>query len=233
MRTRLTRVASAWRRLGPIGFGRRVLELAKDRLRRKPRWEAVWVWYELDLTRSERPRPPLPEGLELRRGQERDLPLLDELPREVWTTPMTRELAAHLLAEGAVLWLLTMGEQVAFCCWTFAGRAPLYGARGGRLHLPPGVVCLEDQVTMPAFRGRGVAPAALSAIGDALASDGVRAVVARAHLGNTASHRVVQKLGWRAVARMQIVEQDWRTRIRVVFPRYDPEHRWLASLDRG
>jgi hypothetical protein len=32
---------------------------------------------------------------------------------------------------------------------------------------------------------------------------------------------------------MQIVERDWRTRIRVVFPDDEPDHRWLATLNRG
>jgi hypothetical protein len=40
-------------------------------------------------------------------------------------------------------------------------------------------------------------------------------------------------LGFREVARMQIVERDWRTRIRVGFPDGTPARPWLVALTRG
>ncbi len=52
-------------------------------------------------------------------------------------------------------------------------------ARGGWLSLPEGTVCLEDSVTSPDYRGRGVAPAAWSQIAAAAAEDGYATMVTK------------------------------------------------------
>ena len=191
------------------------------------------MWYELDLTSPQRPRPPLPEGFELRRAGPQDLPLLAEVPASPWVTPMTKELVTSRLADGATLWLVLQREELAYFCWSFRGVGPLYGAHGGRLTLPLDVVWPDDQLTSPAFRGQGIAPATLSAIGDAAAQEGARALVGRVHVPNGASRRMMERAGWRPMALMQVVERDWRKRVRVVFLDDVPAHPWLASLNRG
>lgn len=227
------RAAQLLRQHGPIEFGRRATRRAIEELKPLPRWEGVWVWYELDLTSPQRPRPPLQDGLELRRAGPQDLPLLAEVPASPWVTPMTEELVARRLAAGATLWLVLQGDELAYFCWSFRGQGPLYGARRDRLTLPPDVVWPDDQLTLPAFRGRRIAPATLSAIGDDAARSGARALVGRVHVPNTPSRRMMERAGWRPIALMQVVERDWRRRIRVVFLDDEPAHPWLASLHRG
>jgi GNAT superfamily N-acetyltransferase len=225
----VTRVADALRRHGPLEFTR----LALDRLKPAPRWANEWIWYQVDLHSPERPRRQLGEGLELRRGGPQDLPLLGQLPANPWVTPMSEHRAARRLADGGTLWLVFERDRLAFVSWVFRRHLPVYGARGGKLELPAGVACVDDSICLPGFRGRGIAPAFWSTIAEVLAQDGERALLRRVHVTNTSSRRAGEKLGFREVARMQVVERDWRKRIRVAFPDDNPEHRWLASLTRG
>ncbi len=223
------RTTSALRRHGLGGFGRRVLR----RLGPVPRWAAVWIWYELDLT-AVRPAPGAgSRDLELRRAGADDLGVLDRLPPDSWVSYMTRDIGARWIRDGGTLWLASIGGSPAMVCWTFTGQAPLHGARRGRVVLPADVVFVEDVLTWPAFRGRGVASSVLASIAADHALSGARTLVTRVQVPNVVSRRLFERLGFREVARMQIVKRDWRTRIRVAFPDGAPERPWLAALTRG
>jgi GNAT superfamily N-acetyltransferase len=154
-----------------------------------------YVWYVLDLT-GDRPCAQLPEGLELVRAAREQLPLLEELP----TTAPQEALAR--VDGGADLWLVLADGRPAFSCWIFHDRTPVPAARGGWLGVPADAASLEDSVTAPGFRGRGIAPAAWSGIADALAADGVARLLTIVPLANTPSRRAVEKAGFREFAVM-------------------------------
>jgi len=153
------------------------------------------VWYELDPRRS-RPRPELAKGLSLQPGGTADLHWLLELDTVSPADGLGR------LLTGNELWLVLDGDQVLFSCWIFRERTPAIAAPGGELRLPPGMVCLEDSVTAPAARGRGIAPAAWVAIFDHLEAGGVEQVITKVETANLPSRRAVAKAGFAEVAVM-------------------------------
>lgn len=153
------------------------------------------VWYDLDL-RAERPSRQLPAGLTVGRAAPADADLLEGLDA---ATPAR---ARELMARGGELWLVRSAEQAAFACWIFAGETPVAAARTGFLQLPPGIVCLEDSVTSPSFRGQGIAPAAWCAIADSLAERGLSLLLTKVATDNVPSRRAVEKAGFREAASM-------------------------------
>jgi RimJ/RimL family protein N-acetyltransferase len=223
----LDRVARGLRRHGVVGSAR----IGAAKLRPDPPYEAALIWYALDLA-SARPRRELGPGLELRRATEADVAMLEQLPRDPAVIPVDRDRALRRLREGAELWLVAEAERLAFACWIFRGETPVYGARGGVLSLPDGVVCLEDSHASPAFRGRGIAPGAWSGIADACAASGAGTMVTKVRVENAASRRAVEKAGFAAVAEMHVQRRGWRSRISVR-PSPGAGGEWLRSLERG
>jgi RimJ/RimL family protein N-acetyltransferase len=134
--------------------------------------------------------------------------------------------------EGAALWIVTEGDRLAFACWIFRDRTPVWAARGGALELPGDIGCLGDSHASPDFRGRGVAPAAWSGIADHYQGVGLRALMTKVAEDNQPSRRAVEKAGFRAAARMHVDKHGWTTRVQVELLDDDPSHRWLASLER-
>jgi GNAT superfamily N-acetyltransferase len=168
-------------------------------------WERAWrhlllseshVWYELDPAGA-RPKPPLAQGLTLRRAREPDLPLLDQLDT---ISPVE---ARVRIDEGNDLWLVLEGGRPLFSCWIFRGRTPAIAAPGNQLPLRMDTVCLEDCVTAAAARGRGIAPAAWAAIANVLADEGQHHVITKVGVDNAPSRRAVEKAGFEPVALMQ------------------------------
>lgn len=166
------------------------------------------VWYLLDLSRQ-RPAIGLPPGLDIARVGEDGLPLLEQIPTDA--LPEGR----RYLGASADLWIVRDGGRAVFSCWIFRDRTPALAARGGWLELPPGIVCLEGSVTSASHRGRGVAPKAWSAIADALAGEGVAAIVTKVEEANSPSRRAVEKAGFRAVASMGLVRIGPRSHVDV------------------
>jgi RimJ/RimL family protein N-acetyltransferase len=192
----------------------------------------VFVWYALDLG-GERPRRALGDGLVLRQGGEDDMWLLDQLPADQEVRTMTPWFVSEHLARGGDLWLVQEGGRAAFRCWVHRERLPMAEARGRGVDLPDDVVVLEDSISSPLFRGRGIAPAAWAGLADRYAAEGRRWMYTKVNEDNGPSRRAVEKAGFRDVARMQVVRRDVRTRIRVVTGDGAPEHRWLARFERG
>lgn len=177
------------------------------RLREKAYSREEHVWYALDL--RERPRPPMPRGLELRRLQPGQLGRLEELPNH----------AAHAIearqADDAELWAVLEAAEPAFACWIFPTRTPVAAARDGWLAVPEATVCLEHSVTSPAYRGRGVAPAAWAAVADHVGEAGSSAMITKVSSDNLPSRRAVEKAGFREVAAMRLARLGPRRRVRV------------------
>lgn len=183
------------------------------------------IWYGLDLGRH--PRLPLPVGLELLRAGPSDVELVERLPT------VSSHQAESRLAQGAELWLVVEDREPAFACWIFRHRTPVLAARGGWLTLPEGTVCLEDSVTSPDYRGRGVAPAAWSQIAGALDEGAYDAIITKVSEDNAPSRRAVEKAGFSEMASMRLARTGFRVKV-AVEPRGDEQlgHALAARLRR-
>jgi GNAT superfamily N-acetyltransferase len=203
--------------------------LAFEKVRRIGGYSAVSLWYELAL-QGDRPRRSLPHGLELSATGPDEIGLLEQIPVDPAVARLDAARARSRLDQGATLWVVTKGDQVAFACWTFLEAMPMQEARDGTLALPAGVVCLEDSVSSPAFRGQGIAPAAWGTIADRLAAGGYRAMVTKVGEENAASRRAVEKAGFREVARMHVGRRGRSSHLRMQIPPGSP-YAWLRSIE--
>jgi L-amino acid N-acyltransferase YncA len=204
-RTRpFTRLRNGLRRYGAIGAlreaGSRTIGLFYVR--------EAHHWYQLDLA-GERPRREIPEGFRLVCATENELPLLDTLP----TVKLTE--GERRLGEGASLWLVMEEDRAAFACWTFYGSMPVQAAKDGVLELPQAAAGLEDSVTSPGYRGRGLAPAAWSTISDRLLEQGYTALITKVAEENAPSRRAVEKAGFEDIALMRTMRTAARRRVEV------------------
>lgn len=168
-----------------------------------------WQWSEFDPSRT----MPLPEGFELVRASEVDLPALEQIGAGF-------DRASDFLAAGHRLWLVRNGDRVAFSAWTFLGSGPSNATRTGWLALPEGTFNQEDSNTHPDFRGQGLAGAAGRAIFAELNRDmGLTRRVTYILDRNAASRRSAAKGGWREfalvdVTKLGLLRRDagWRSR---------------------
>jgi ribosomal protein S18 acetylase RimI-like enzyme len=188
---------------GPLGVAR----IAWRRFRRLFTADEAHVWLALRLN-AERPRRELPDDMRLRRAQDADLALVEQLPDAAAAAVLRRE-----LRPGHELWIVPAGERVAFACWLHLEEAPVFAASGGSLRLPPGVCCLEDSATAPDFRGRGIAPAAWSALATVAEADGYSAIITKVEVDNEAAARALEKAGFFEIARMHLVRRWRHTRV--------------------
>lgn len=157
------------------------------------------LWYELDVQNGE-PRHELRDGLQLRHATEADIQAIGRLPEADSVPALRRGLAA-----GHELWVVTgYNGRPAFASWMHRGSTPVAAAADGWLELPPGVACLEDSVTAPELRGRGIAPAAWCAIAERIAAEGLSTLVMKIEADNSPSRRAVTKAGFREAAEMTL-----------------------------
>lgn len=212
---------------------RGTLQRARQRLLPGTSWHDDLVYYELDLTDPRRPRRELPPDLTFRRGTEADAGLLAQLPSDDNVTAMVPGVVHERLRRGALLWVVTDGERLAFSCWNFLGAGPLVGPRAGEHPLPDGVVMLEDSIASPHVRGRGVAPSAWTAVADHHAAAGRRTIVTKVALDNVAVRRALEKVGFAAVAHVRRSGPVWRLRVEVRSADGGRPDHWLTSLGRG
>jgi len=200
----LLRVARHVRRHGAAATAQRIMEQALRLVHVHERH----VWYVLPLG-AEYPHRSMPAGLELLQGISGDIPLLEQLDTVPEQTARTR------LSAGTELWLAREGPRAAFACWIFHGQAPVLAARKGWLELPAGMAVLEDSVTHPEFRGRGVAPAVWAAVADSLSATGVTHLVTKVDETNKPSQRAVEKAGFEVIATVDFLRVTAARRIRV------------------
>jgi len=212
------RLGAALRRHGVRGTARRL----GARARAAAHLEETHVWYALDIG-TELPRE-LPPGCELLRDRRGDVAAAGVLDSHSHETE-------GRLAAGGERWLVVDGGEAAFRCWIFPTRTPMIAARGGWLALPAQTACLEDSATAPTHRGRGIAPAAWSAIAGRLAEQPqVRTMITKVEEDNVASRRAVEKSGFREVGVMTLARTGPRTRVHVdAFPG-EPVAAALAEL---
>lgn len=201
-------VRGSLRRHGVAGTVWRAMVASGRTARQMPYLHERHVWYQLDPERG-RPRKELPGGFDLVRGGVDELPLLKQMQTVGYIEGLRR------LGSGADLWLIRNGGNVAFFCWILRHRVPVMAAPGGWLDLPADIVCLEDTVTAPPYRGRGLAPVAYSWIIDSLAQEGVRAIITKIEETNAPARRAVEKAGFRPVATMSLVRVGWMRHVAV------------------
>jgi hypothetical protein len=188
----IERGRASLRERGAFGAARHAGQRVRDRLY----WQETFIWYELRLDAPGVGDRELPDGLELVRATEQDLALASQTGKQP-------DQVVEALRSGHDLWLVREGEgRAAFSCWIYRGSAPQINAHGGWFDLPPGVVCLEDSVTNPDFRGRGVAPAAWSQLALLLAREGLEAMVTRVRDDNAPSRKACLKAGFEEIGTM-------------------------------
>jgi GNAT superfamily N-acetyltransferase len=155
------------------------------------------IWYQLDLN-AERPRRELVEGVRLVRAGAGDAHRVEDVGQFEGE-------ALKRLAGGNDLWLAVDDQdRTLFACWTFRSETPMLAAPHGRLPLPRGTACLEDSVTSPLARGKGIAPAAWTAIADILATEGFESMITKVTTDNVPSRKAVEKAGFREIAVMRM-----------------------------
>jgi GNAT superfamily N-acetyltransferase len=196
------------RHAGPVESLRRVgrsirLHGLRESFRRARAVGVPYWWHVLDLSEPIAQRP-LADGVELRCAGSEELALYEQL-----ADPNDLRLAPGWLADGNNLWLAVSGNDVAFACWIFPQRMPMGQARDGWLRLPEGVAFLENSVTSANFRGKGIAPAAWSAIAEALRGDGVRVLVTKVTEDNVVTQKSLAKVGFARAERDHPVVRDF------------------------
>ena len=202
------------RRRGVVSCVKQAFEHAKHQASRIPYLRERHVWYRLNLPFIA-PPPPLPEGMYLQQAGYDELPLLQQLET------VGRFEAECRLSAGADLWLIRDRAAAAACSfWIFWDRTPVLAASRGWLTLPEGTVCLEDSVTAPGYRGRGVAPAGWARAAAQLSKQGVSNIITKIEEQNAPSRRAVEKIGFCEMAVMDL-ERVWMIRHVEVNPRVD------------
>lgn len=186
----------AWRKLRQQG-PRALLRHVRSLLSRWIHLRESHVWYRLDIA-SRRRGLQLPEGVQTSRATAAEVERVAELGQDI-------QAARQYHAAGNDLWLTLEGEVLLFACWIFAGQTPVLAAPGGWLQLPPRTVCLEDSLTSPRARGRGIAPASWSTIAEELAADGVNSMLTKVATDNQPSRRAVEKAGFETVGVMRLL----------------------------
>jgi hypothetical protein len=178
-------------------------------------------WYELPLDEP-RPRPELPAGMRLVRGGLTELSALHRLPNVSDVTALRR------LAAGDDLWLVLDGDNLAFACWVFHHEAEYPAGPRGRITLPREMVCIEDSITMPAYRGKAIAPAAWALIGDSLAESGISKIITKVEGSNQAVKQAMTKAGTHEIA---TVHYTRRGPFRRTFVEANPDAKgqWLTN----
>lgn len=166
--------------------------------------DEISIWYEVVL--DDRPRIALREGRLLAASGGEALERFNEICANEPATTRLR------LQDGGRPWVLLVDGEPAFACWLFAHRTPINSMPGEWLELPDGVICLEDSVTGPAFRGRGLAPGAWSSLMDLLQEEGARSLITNVLCSNEPSTRAVKKVGFEPVAAMRYVRVGPRSR---------------------
>jgi len=215
-RSRMTKAVRVLRSEGLFALASRAADVVRPRVY----LDESHIWYSLDLTTLTEPAP-LPGGLEVVRGGVDQLSWLDQLDTVNSSTGRAR------LAGGAVWWCVLQDAQPVFSCWVFSKTAPVLAAPGGWLSLPHGAVVLEDSVTAPAGRGRGIAPAAWRHVA-ASAAASASVMFTKVAVTNTPSRKAVVKAGYREILQQRHLRIGPVTRTRLSLASTD-----AALLARG
>lgn len=170
-------------------------------------YRETYIWFERELS-APPPAPSRQDEFELVAVTDAELDEFHQLGST--TVDQTRGYREH----GGQPWLARLGGAAAFACWIHPRETPLSALRSGFMSLPAGTACLEDSVTAPAFRGRGVAPRAWEALAARYRDDGLRSLVTKVLDSNHPSCKAVGKAGFTEVARMHVRQNGPWVRLR-------------------
>jgi GNAT superfamily N-acetyltransferase len=126
-------------------------------------------------------------------------------------------------------WLLTDDNEPLFSCWVFHARLPAVAARDGWVPLPAGIAAVEDSVTAPAARGRGIGPAAWCAVATRLAETGDIWLIRKAALSNGPAIRAGHKAGFADIAEVHYTRRGPSRRVEVRPAAGAANATWLAD----
>lgn len=185
------------------------------------RFDASYVWYELDL-RAGLPQFPLDERFTLRRATEDDIERFAHIP------PVTAYTARARMEAGADLWYASDGDAIAFFCWILRDAAPTVVAPEGSIRLPPGVVNLEDSTALPEYRRTAAGLGTITQVFALLRDEGLMSVVTTVATDNQPARRWVLKLGFVEVCVAGVRRRGRRTS-RSVAPIPGHESSWLVK----
>lgn len=189
----VARVGRAVHRRGLAG----TLRLAAANLGRLAYLREAHVWYRLSID-SDLESIDLPPGIEVIRGSEADLLSFED--------PLTssHRLARRWIRDGAELWIAQDSGRSRFACWIFHGKMPGLSVRGGWLDLPAGTAGLENAMPLATLQQRTIAPAVWCAIARAMPGRHIETVVTKIEETNLPCRRAIEKVGFRAIASMQL-----------------------------
>jgi hypothetical protein len=152
------------------------------------------VWYTVPFAED---GDVIPEGFEFRRGDEADLAAVAEIGGVAVDT------GRQYLARGAQLYVVTHGDDVAFCTWIHVGSVPLAAARGGWLSLPDGTVSVEDSLAAPDYRTTRISMRAIDALTALQSRQGVGCIITRIAEDNTVARKWARRMNSVEVATMR------------------------------
>lgn len=210
------------RQHGLAGSLMRATRIAAQRFGRLPYLREQHLWWLLDLA-AERPRLHLPKGMQCRRLD------ASETQNAATVTEVGFVESRRRLANGAELWAVTDDGRVVSSCWVFRHRVPALASSSGWLELPADTACMQDSFTIPSYRGRGIAAAGWSQVGDALAASGVRAVIGKVEIADTASRRSLVKAGFMPIAYMELTRLWMQPRVMIEPFSDEWPVRWLVG----
>lgn len=191
--SRATRALRAVPRHGLVGTGQRLRRWIVAPILRRLYVEETHIWYVVPFAQD---GDVIPEGFELRRGGEDDLPALAAIGGIAVRT------GTAYLARGAELYVITHGDQLAFSAWIHVDAVPLAAARGGWLDLPDGVVSFEDSLVAPDYRTTRISMKAIDAITARQAQQGVSSIITRIAQDNAVARKWARRCGCVEVATM-------------------------------
>jgi GNAT superfamily N-acetyltransferase len=197
-----------------------MLGQAALRVRERVSLHEEHYWYELRLALLP-DLPPLEPPLRFVVASGVELALFAELGQNVAT-------ARRRVEAGETPLLVLDGEQPAFGCWIISTEIPTPAAPKGKLTLPDGSVCLEDSVTHPQQRGRGLTVKALIAIVAYLREIGVQSMITKVPCENTAARKAALGNGFQEIARVQLDRIGPRRRVAVEVLNDAPTGAYLA-----
>lgn len=205
------------RRHGLKGMVGAAIHLARLRVH----LDEAHVWYELPLE-AERPRMRLPSALSLVRAGADELPLIDDLPTVSFYEARRRMDAGH------DLWLVLKDQRPVFACWVFHGSVTTPVVKKGWIPLPDEIVCFEDSISAPIYRGRGIPLAAWPAIADHLERTPAQRIITKTEKDDATARRAFEKAGFREIATVWFRLSGFRQRA-VVVPGSGATADWLVD----
>lgn len=188
------RLTTAVDRHGILGTARAAAHMVRDAAHQ----DETSTWFEVLLDQN-RPRVAAAQGDLVLAADDDTFELFNAIGSQ------SAGVARDRRSAGGEPWVLLVDGKPAFCCWLYAGRSPINSMAGEWLHLPPAVRTLEDSITAPDFRGRGLAGGVWMALFDDLERQGVRSVVTNVLDTNVPSTKAVLKVGFAPVASMRYV----------------------------